>query len=177
MKPKGQDSDPSLIHPLADVMSDFVGERTRVWQYVVILEGAEIGFDCNICSHVFVESDVKIGNRVTIKNGCQIWDGVVIEDDVFVGPNVTFTNDKYPASRRRPKKFLGTVVREGASLGGGAVLLPGIEVGRFAIVGAGAVVTSSVPDYAIVAGNPARKIGTTKDDNSRGSFRTPGATE
>lgn len=165
-----KESQAPMIHHLADVRSDTIGNRTTVWQYVVVLEGAEIGSDCNICSHVFIENDVRIGNRVTLKNGCQIWDGAVIEDDVFVGPNVTFTNDKYPVSRERTEEFAPTVIRRGAVVGGGAVILPGIEVGQYAMIGAGSVVTSSVPEYAVVVGNPARKIGDSRD-HARGPSR------
>lgn len=136
-----------------------VGSRTRVWQFVVILPGAVIGDDCNICSHCFVENDVMVGDRVTVKSGVQLWDGVRLEDDVFVGPNVTFTNDRMPRSRVRANAFAQTVVRRGASIGGGATILPGIEIGERAMVGAGAVVTRDVPERAIVAGNPARVIG------------------
>lgn len=144
------------IDSLASVQSRHIGHNTRVWQYVVVLEGAVIGDDCNICSHCFVENDVVVGNRVTVKCGVQLWDGVRLQDDVFIGPNVTFTNDRFPRSRKRPEKFLETVVEEGASIGAGAVILPGIRVGRNSMVAAGAVVTRSVPPNAIVAGNPAK---------------------
>lgn len=148
-----------MIHETADVKSFEIGERTRIWQYVVILPGAKIGSDVNICSHCLVESDVVIGDRVTIKSGVQIWDGVRIDDDVFIGPNVTFTNDKFPRSKVYPEAFLKTQIDKGASIGGGAVILPGIFIGTGAMVGAGAVVTKSVPPYAIVSGSPARITG------------------
>ncbi|MEX1829917.1 N-acetyltransferase [Luteibacter sp. CQ10] len=149
---------------MADVQSSAIGARTRVWQFVVILPGAVIGQDCNICSHCFVENDVVVGNRVTVKSGVQLWDGLRIEDDVFIGPNVTFTNDRFPRSRVHPDEgFPQTVVRRGASIGGGATILPGIEIGERAMVGAGAVVTRPVPAGAIVAGNPARVIGQVDD--------------
>ena len=147
------------IHPLADVQSKSIGERTTVWQFVVILRGARIGSDCNICSHCFIENDVIIGDRVTIKNGVQLWDGLRIEDDVFIGPNTTFTNDRHPRSKVYPDKFLKTVVRKGASIGAGAVILPGLEIGENATVGAGAVVTKTVPAGATVVGNPAVALG------------------
>lgn len=117
-----------------------------------------IGSDCNICSHVFIENDVCIGDRVTIKNGVQLWDGMVIEDDVFVGPNVTFCNDKFPRSKKHQKGALRTVIKAGASIGSNATILPGIEIGRGAMIGAGSVVTKNVPDYATVCGNPARSL-------------------
>lgn len=147
------------IHPLAHVLSAQIGEGTTIWQFAVVLEKARIGCNCNICSHVFIENDVIIGNRVTIKNGVQLWNGLRVEDDVFIGPNVTFTNDKFPRSKVYPSSFLQTIIQEGASIGGGAVILPGITIGRKAMVGAGSVVTRSVPARAIVVGNPARIVG------------------
>jgi acetyltransferase-like isoleucine patch superfamily enzyme len=147
------------IHVLADIQEGCsIGEGTRVWQFVVIFRGARIGRECNICSHVLIEDDVVIGDRVTVKSGVQIWDGITLEDDVFVGPNVTFTNDPFPRSRMRPTAFTRTVVRQGASIGGGAVILPGVTIGEAAMVGAGAVVTKDVPAGAVVVGNPARVI-------------------
>jgi acetyltransferase-like isoleucine patch superfamily enzyme len=152
-------SDAPSIHATADVQALKIGARTRVWQFVVILPQAEIGEDCNICSHCFIENDVIVGDRVTVKSGVQLWDGVRLEDDVFVGPNVTFTNDRMPRSRVYPESFPQTWVRRGASIGGGATLLPGIEIGEGAMVGAGAVVTRNVPAGAIVTGVPARVTG------------------
>ena len=148
-----------MIHASADVQSPHIGEGTNIWQYVVVLPQARIGRDCNICAHVFIENDVVVSDRVTIKNGVQLWDGLRVEDDVFIGPNVTFTNDRYPRSRVYPDNFESTVVKVGASIGGGAVILPGLTIGRHAMVGAGAVVTRDVPERSIVAGNPARVIG------------------
>lgn len=143
---------------MSDIRSLNVGINTRIWQFVVILPNARIGADCNICSHVLIENDVIIGDRVTVKSGVQLWDGLRIEDDVFIGPNVTFTNDLFPRSKQYPKEFAMTTVRTGASIGGGATILPGITIGRGAMVGAGAVVTKSVPDGAVVVGNPARIV-------------------
>lgn len=148
-----------MIHPQAICESSQVGEGTRIWAFVHVLPGARIGRDCNLCDGVFVENEVIIGDRVTIKSGVQIWDGVVLEDDVFVGPNATFTNDPFPRSRRRPEKFPETRVRRGASIGANATILAGVTIGTHAMVGAGAVVTRSVPGYAIVRGNPARITG------------------
>jgi acetyltransferase-like isoleucine patch superfamily enzyme len=147
------------VHPQGICESENVGEGTRVWAFAHVLPGARIGADCNICDHVFVENDVVIGDRVTIKCGVQLWDGVTLADDVFVGPNVTFTNDPMPRSKVYPAEFTKTVVAHGASLGGGSVILPGVRVGRSAMVGAGAVVTRDVPPNAIVVGNPARIVG------------------
>lgn len=136
-----------------------VGENTRVWAYAHLLPGCRVGDDCNICDGVFIENDVVVGNRVTIKCGVQLWDGVRLEDDVFVGPNVTFSNDPFPRSRHRPEKFMVTTVCRGASIGANATILPGITIGADALVGAGSVVTNDVPPKAIVMGNPARITG------------------
>ena len=148
----------SFIHTLADVAPCEIGEGTRVWQFVVILKGAKIGQDCNICAHTLIESDVIIGDNVTVKSGTHIWDGARIEDDVFIGPNATFTNDRMPRSKQYPDIFLSITLKKGCSIGANATLLPGITIGKRAMVGAGAVVTKDVPDYAVVVGNPAKII-------------------
>lgn len=135
-----------------------IGTRTRVWAFTHILSGAQIGADCNICEQVFIESDVVVGDRVTVKSGVQLWDGIRVEEDVFIGPNVTFTNDPFPRSKEYPAAFTRTLVKKGASIGGGAVILPGLTIGEGAMVGAGSVVTRSVPAGAVVVGNPARVI-------------------
>ena len=145
-----------FIHPSADVASQIIGSGSRIWQYAVVLEKARIGKDANICSHCFIENDVVLGDRVTVKCGVQLWDGLRIGSDVFVGPNVTFTNDKHPRSKVPPDQFLTTTIEDHVSIGAGAVVLPGLTVGRGATVGAGAVVTKSVPPNALVVGNPAR---------------------
>lgn len=147
-----------LIHALADVQSPSIGENTRIWQFVVVLPGATIGNDCNICSSCLIENDVVVGDRVTVKSGVQLWDGLRVADDVFIGPNVTFTNDKHPKSGNVNFKQLATRVDAGASIGGGATLLPGVVIGAGATVGAGSVVTKDVPPGATVIGNPARVI-------------------
>ena len=147
-----------FIHESADVQSSCIGAGSRIWQYVVVLPGAVIGKDANICSHCFIENDVVIGDRVTIKSGVQLWNGIRLEDDAFIGPNVTFTNDPYPKSKVYPERFESIVIRRGASIGGGAVLLPGVVIGAGATVGAGAVVTRSVSAGATVVGNPARPL-------------------
>lgn len=133
-----------------------VGRGTRIWQFVVVLAGARIGEDCNICSHCFIENDVVVGDRVTIKSGVQLWDGLRVGDEVFIGPNATFTNDKNPRSRNTGFVRLTTVIERRASIGAGAVLLPGIRIGENAVVAAGAVVTRDVPANTYVVGNPAR---------------------
>ena len=148
-----------FCHETAIVETASVGKGTRVWAFAHVLAGATIGADCNICDHTFIENDVKIGDRVTVKCGVQIWDGITLEDDVFVGPNATFTNDPFPRSKQYPPKFDRTLIKRGASIGANATVLPGITVGERAMVGAGAVVTHSVPPLAILAGNPARIVG------------------
>lgn len=148
-----------FVHPNGLCESPHVGEGTRIWAFAHVLPGARIGRDCNLCDGVFVENDVEIGDRVTLKCGVQLWDGLRLHDDVFVGPNATFTNDPFPRSRQRPAQFARTVVEAGASIGANATILPGLRIGRGAMVGAGAVVTRSVPPFAIVAGNPARIVG------------------
>lgn len=158
-------SDP-FVHSLADVQCANIGTGTRIWQFVVVLPGARIGLDCNICSHCLVEDDVVVGNRVTVKCGVQLWDGLRVGNDVFIGPNVSFTNDRFPRSGQR-NELLRTVIHDGASIGAGAVIAPGLEIGRSAMVGAGAVVTRSVPPNAVVVGNPARIIGYADAANTR----------
>ena len=148
-----------FVHPLADVQAKIIGENTRIWQFVVVLPGARIGADANISSHCLVENDVVVGDRVTVKSGVQLWDGLHIGNDVFIGPNVSFTNDRFPRSRQHPEKLLETIIQDGASIGAGAVILPGLTVGTKAMVAAGAVVTRSVPPNAVVVGNPAKIVG------------------
>lgn len=147
-----------MRHSTADILSSQIGDGTRVWQYVVILAGARIGRDCNICSHCLIENDVLIGDRVTVKSGVQLWDGIQIEDDVFIGPNVTFANDPFPRSKVYPAKWKQTLVKRGASIGANATILPGVTIGEHAMVGAGAVVTRDVADRAVVIGNPAKVV-------------------
>lgn len=146
-----------FTHEKALVESDTIGENTRIWAFVHILPNAVIGADCNICDHVFIENDVFIGDRVTIKCGVQIWDGLRLEDDVMVGPNATFTNDLFPRSKQ-PFELKQTYVRKGASIGANATILAGVEIGEGSMVGAGAVVTKNVPPFAVVVGNPAKTI-------------------
>ncbi|MEI7698936.1 MAG: WxcM-like domain-containing protein [Planctomycetia bacterium] len=149
-------SDSVFVHPQGLCESKNVGSNTRVWAFAHILPGASIGADCNICDHVFIENQVRVGNRVTIKCGVQLWDGITLEDDVFIGPNATFTNELYPRSKVYPENYAETRVCAGASIGASATILPGLTIGRKAMVAAGAVVTRSVPANAVVVGNPAR---------------------
>ena len=171
----------NMIHPKAICESINIGENTRIWAFAHILPGAIIGRDCNICDGVFVENDVRVGDRVTVKCGVQLWDGVTLEDDVFIGPNVTFTNDPFPRSRQPPAQFSRTRVERGASIGANATILPGINIGRAAMVGAGAVVLRDVPNHAIVAGNPACIVGYVNEGDAsavsvKNVVEEPGAT-
>ena len=149
----------AFIHEKALCESTAIGAGTRIWAFAHVLPGARIGRDCNICDGVFIENDVVIGDRSTVKCGVQLWDGVRLGNDVFIGPNATFTNDLFPRSRQHPERYTPTIVEDGASIGANATLLAGITIGRGAMVGAGAVVTRSVPPFAIAVGNPARIVG------------------
>ena len=147
-----------MIHNLSDCLAK-VPDSTNVWQYTVILPEAKIGENCNICCHCFIENDVIIGNNVTIKCGVYLWDGLVIEDNVFIGANTSFTNDKYPRSKQYPPEgFQRTIIHAGASIGVGAVILCGIEIGENAMIGAGSVVTKNIPANELWVGNPARFV-------------------
>jgi UDP-2-acetamido-3-amino-2,3-dideoxy-glucuronate N-acetyltransferase len=148
-----------FVHSHALCESEKIGKDSRVWAFAHVLPGATLGSECNVCDNVFIENDVIIGDRVTLKCGVQVWDGITIEDDVFIGPNATFTNDLFPRSKVYPQTFARTIIRRGASLGANCTILPGITIGINAMVGAGAVVTRSVPPNAIVVGNPAKIIG------------------
>lgn len=148
----------TMIHPLADVQSVAIGDGTRIWQFVIVLAGARIGAECNINAHCFIENDVVLGDRVTVKCGVYLWDGLRVADDVFIGPNATFTNDLLPRSKRYPVHFPQTVIERGASIGAASIVLPGLTIGAGAMVGAGAVVTRDVPARALVVGNPARIV-------------------
>jgi UDP-2-acetamido-3-amino-2,3-dideoxy-glucuronate N-acetyltransferase len=158
-----------FVHPQALCESTSVGENTRVWAFAHVLPGARIGRDCNICDHVFIENDVIVGDRVTVKSGVQLWDGLRVADEVFIGPNATFSNDKYPRSKQYQNKVLETHLGRGASIGGGAAILPGLRIGTRAMVGAGSVVTHDVPARAIVSGNPARITGYVDTSRSAGA--------
>ena len=147
-----------MIHPLSDCKNPNIPATTNIWQFCVVFPNCTIGENCNICSHCLIETDVKIGNNVTVKCGVQIWDGIEIEDDVFIGANVTFTNDKYPKSKNPDWTLLRTKICKGASIGAGSTILPGITIGTNAVVGAGSVVTKSIPDNELWLGNPARFV-------------------
>lgn len=153
------------IHPTAEVQTEQIGENTQVWQYSVILKGAKVGADCNINCHVFIENDVEIGNSVTVKSGVQIWDGIRVGNHVFIGPNVTFTNDKYPRSKQYPEEFMKIIIEDGASIGAASVILGGVTIGKNAMVGAGSLVTKSIPDNELWFGSPAKFIRKIEDGN------------
>lgn len=149
-----------FIHPLSDVQTFDIGEDTRIWQFAVVLKGAKIGARCNLNAHTFVENDVVLGDNVTLKCGVHLWDGMRVGSNVFIGPNASFCNDKHPRAGVRDGRrvLLETHICDGASIGSGAVILPGVTIGENAVVGAGAVVTKDIPAGATVAGNPARQL-------------------
>ena len=153
---------PSVVHPLALCESEDVGDGTRVWAFAHVMKGARIGRNCNICDHAFVEAGAVLGDNVTVKNGVAIWDGVTAGDDVFIGPNAVFTNDMMPrAAIKKPAEewLVRTTLNDGATVGANSTIVCGVVVGEGAFVGAGTVVVRDVPSYAMVVGNPARRIG------------------
>ena len=154
-----------MIHALSDVQTQNIGDRTRIWQFCVVLSGAQIGSDCNINAQVFIENDVLIGNHVTIKSGVQLWDGIELEDNVMIGANTTFTNDLYPRAKNKEWKLLTTRICKGASIGAGSVILPGLTIGSHAMIGAGSVVTKNIPKNTLWIGNPAQMKGYITKDN------------
>ena len=133
-----------------------VGEGTRVWNFVHVREDAKIGKDCILGDYVYVGKGAKIGNSVKLENRATVFAGVTIQDKVFVGPHVTFTNDFYPRSFSTDWRITETLVKEGASIGAGSVIVCGVTIGEYALIGAGSVVTSDIPPYALAYGNPAR---------------------
>jgi UDP-2-acetamido-3-amino-2,3-dideoxy-glucuronate N-acetyltransferase len=141
-----------FVHNLSDVQTENIGDKTKIWQFTVVLSGAVIGSNCNICSHCFIENNVIIGDNVTIKNGVYLYDGITVEDNVFIGPNATFTNDKNPKSKDYSSNFLKTYLKRGVSIGAGAVILPGVIIGENALIGAGSIVTKDIPANSIVYG-------------------------
>jgi acetyltransferase-like isoleucine patch superfamily enzyme len=148
-----------VIHQLADVQTQNIGENTNIWQFCVVLKNATIGQNCNINAGVLIENDVRIGDNVTIKSGVQIWDGITIEDNAFIGPNVTFTNDFLPRSKQYPTEFLKTTIQKGASIGANSTIVGGITIGEYAMIGAGSVVTKDVGVQELWYGNPAKHKG------------------
>lgn len=154
--------DPSVfVHERALCESTEVGPGTRIWAFAHVMKGAVVGADCNIGGHAFVEGGARLGDRVTVKNAVLLWDKVTVEDEVFLGPNIVFTNDLNPrvAFKKSPEEFLPTLVKRGASIGANATIVCGITIGEFAMIGAGAVVSTGVPAHALAVGNPARRVG------------------
>lgn len=151
----------TFIHPTALVDEGaFIGKGCRIWQFCVVSKGARLGESCKLGHNVFVESGVVVGSGCTIKDNVALYTGVTIEEDVFVGPNVVFTNVRVPrAFLSRKAEFEPTIVRRGASLGANATLRCGIEIGQYAMIGSGAVVTRNVLDHALMVGTPARQVG------------------
>lgn len=154
-----------MIHALADVQTKKIGRDTFVWQFTVILEQAVIGDNCNINCNCFIENDVEIGNNVTVKAGVQLWDGIIIKDNVFIGPNVTFTNDLVPRSKLHGKPIEKIILEYGCSIGANSTIISGIHIGEKSLIGAGSVVTKSIPPYTVWYGNPAELKGYITDDN------------
>jgi len=150
-----------FVHPKALVESEDIGTGTRIWAFAHVMPGVSIGADCNIGDHAFVESGVRLGNNVTVKNGVAIWQGVEIEDQVFLGPNCVFTNDLNPRAyiKKTPEQLVPTLIRSHATIGANATIVCGVTIGRYAFIGAGAVVLRDVPDHALMVGNPVRQIG------------------
>lgn len=144
-----------FIHPSAIVETDKIGEGSKIWAFVHILNNVKIGKEANICDHCFIEGGVKIGDYVTIKCGVWLWDGVSIGNNVFIGPSVNFTNDLYPRSKNVEYKKLNTFLKDGCSIGANSTILAGLTIGNYSMVGAGSVVTDDVNDFELVYGNPA----------------------
>ncbi|MDF1877997.1 N-acetyltransferase [Sulfurimonas sp. SAG-AH-194-L11] len=148
-----------MIHKLSDVQSTNIGENTNIWQFCVVLKDAKIGNNCNINAQVLIENDVIIGDNVTVKSGVQIWDGIIIEDNVFIGPNVTFTNDFTPRSKQYPNEFLNTTIKQGASIGANSTIIGGTTIEKYAMIGAGSVVTKNIGIQELWYGNPVKHQG------------------
>lgn len=149
----------AIIHTTAEVQTKNIGKNTYVWQHTIILKGAVIGNNCNINCNVFIENDVVIGDDVTLKPGVQLWDGLRVANRVFIGPNVTFTNDLVPRSKQFPSLFVKTIINIGASIGANATIIAGNEIGDYAFIGAGSLITKNIPDNTVWYGNPARHKG------------------
>lgn len=150
-----------FIHPTSVVDEGAkIGEGTKIWHFCHVMGSAKLGSNCILGQNVFIGNKVKLGNGVKVQNNVSVYEGVVCEDDVFLGPSCVFTNVKQPRSfLERKEAFLKTTVKKGASIGANATIICGNTIGKYALVGAGAVVTHSVPDFALVVGQPARQVG------------------
>lgn len=163
-------------HPTAIVDPDCkIGANTKIWHFVHVMNDCQIGEDCVLGQNVMISPRVVLGNNVKIQNNVSVYTGVICEDDVFLGPSMVFTNVINPRSFiNRKDEFKNTIVRKGASIGANATVVCGVEIGRYAMIGAGAVVTKDVPAYALLVGNPARQIGWMSDCGCKLSFDAHG---
>lgn len=152
-----------------------IGKGTKIWHFSHIMRDSSIGKNCNIGQNVVISPDVKLGNNVKIQNNVSVYTGVVCEDDVFLGPSMVFTNVINPRSSvNRQNEYMQTIVKKGASIGANATIVCGNNIGRYAFVGAGSVITKEVPDYALMVGNPARNIGWMSEYGERLNFDSSG---
>ena len=168
-----------FIHETAIVESpELIGEETKVWHWVHVMPGAKIGARCVLGQNVYVGSGAVLGNNVKVQNNVSIYDEVVLEDDVFCGPSMVFTNVINPRSHViRKEKYMRTVVKKGASIGANATIVCGNEIGKYAFIGAGTVITKPVPDFALVVGNPGHQIGWVSKAGHRLNFNGEGFAE
>jgi len=152
-----------------------IGKGTKIWHFSHVMPNAIIGNNCNIGQNVVISPNVKLGNNVKIQNNVSIYTGVVCEDDVFLGPSMVFTNVINPRSGvNRRDEYLNTLVKKGASIGANATIVCGNNIGRYAFIGAGSVVTKEIPDYALVVGNPSKQIGWMSEYGERLNFNVDG---
>jgi len=160
-----------FIHPSAIVdLPVSIGARTKVWHFCHVMNGATLGTDCVLGQNVFIAGNVVIGNACRIQNNVSVYDGVTLEDEVFLGPSCVFTNVRNPRAQVRRRNFEPTRVLRGATLGANCTVVAGCTIGRWAFIGAGSVVVKNVPDYALVVGNPARRIGWVSRHGARLNF-------
>jgi UDP-2-acetamido-3-amino-2,3-dideoxy-glucuronate N-acetyltransferase len=150
-----------FAHPQALVETEEIGPGTRIWAFTHVMAGARVGANCNICDHAFIEAGAVLGDNVTVKNGVAVWQGVTIEDNVFLGPNAVLTNDPNPRAyiKKTGTALASTLICANATIGANATILCGVRIGRYAFIGAGAVIIRPVVDFALMVGNPARQIG------------------
>lgn len=157
-----------MIHESAYVEDAEIGEDTKIWHFVHVRDGAKIGKKCIIGKGVYIDSKVEVGDNCKIQNFATLYQGVLIGNDVFIGPHVCFTNDLYPrAAIWNEDRLEKTLVKDGASIGANSTILAGVTIGKYAMVGAGSVVTKDVSDYELVVGNPAKFVGTVDKDGNK----------